>query len=72
MDEEKASAVGHERRRLNVRRGGPEMDVEQPSAELRVGEDGRAFMRAVAEGLADLEAGRGLTLRDVKARLGIG
>ena len=48
------------------------MDAEQPSAEFEVGEDTRAFIRAVVEGLADLEAGRELTLRAVKARLGIG
>ena len=47
------------------------MADEQPSAEFEVGEDARALIRAVVEGLADLEAGRELTLRDVKARLGI-
>ena len=35
-------------------------------------EENRAFVRAVMEGLSDLEEGRELTLRDVKARLGIG
>ena len=47
------------------------MDAVRPSAEFKGGEDARAFIRAVVEGLADLEAGRELTLREVKARLGI-
>ena len=40
-------------------------------AEFEAAEE-RAFVRAVVEGLSDLEEGRELTLRDVKARLGIG
>ncbi len=40
-------------------------------AEFEVAEEARAFMLAVVEGLSDLEEGRELTLRDVKARLGI-
>ncbi len=35
-------------------------------------EENRAFVRAVLEGLSDLEEGRELTLREVKARLGVG
>jgi prevent-host-death family protein len=34
-------------------------------------EEERAFMRAVVEGLADLEEGREVSLTDVKARLGL-
>ena len=40
--------------------------------EFERAEENRAFVRAVKEGLSDLEEGRELTLRDVKARLGIG
>ena len=34
-------------------------------------EDERAFMRAVVAGLADLEAGREVSLADAEARLGL-
>ena len=34
-------------------------------------EEERAFMRAVVAGLADLEAGREVSLADAKARLGL-
>jgi len=46
--------------------------VVQSVAEFEAAEEARAFMRAVVEGLADLEEGRELALRDVKVRLGIG
>ena len=46
--------------------------VVQSVAEFEAAEEARAFMRAVVEGLSDLEEGRELALRDVKARLGIG
>ncbi len=46
--------------------------VVQSVAEFEASEEARAFMRAVVEGLADLEEGRELALRDVKLRLGIG
>lgn len=46
--------------------------VVQSVAEFEAAEEARAFMRAVVEGLSDLEAGREFTLREVKARLGIG
>ncbi|MBF2759016.1 MAG: type II toxin-antitoxin system Phd/YefM family antitoxin [Ectothiorhodospiraceae bacterium AqS1] len=35
-------------------------------------EEEREFMRAVVAGLADVEAGRELSLADAKARLGLG
>ena len=41
-------------------------------AESEAAEEARAFRRAVVEGLSDLEAGREFTLREVKARLGLG
>ncbi len=45
--------------------------VVQSVAEFEAAEETRAFMRAVVEGLADLEEGRELSLAEVKARLGI-
>ena len=40
--------------------------------EVEVADERRAFVRAVLEGLSDIEEGRELTLCEVKARLGIG
>ncbi|MFU8814464.1 MAG: hypothetical protein ACNA7W_03900 [Pseudomonadales bacterium] len=40
-------------------------------SDYEAAEEERAFMRAVAAGLADLEAGRELSLADAKARLGL-
>ena len=45
--------------------------VVQSVADYEVAEEERAFMRAVVTGLADLEAGRELSLADAKARLGL-
>ena len=45
--------------------------VVQSVTDYEVGQEERAFMRAVVAGLADLEAGRELTLSDAKARLGL-
>jgi predicted transcriptional regulator len=45
--------------------------VLQSVAEHERSEEERAFMRAVVEGLADLEEGREHTLSEVKARLGL-
>ncbi len=46
--------------------------VVQSLAEFEAAEEARTFMRAVVAGLSDLEAGREFTLREVKARLGLG
>nr|WP_197703226.1 hypothetical protein [Sulfurifustis variabilis] len=35
------------------------------------GDDEKAFMRAVVQGLADLEAGRSVSLAEAKKRLGL-
>lgn len=40
-------------------------------ADYEAAEEERAFMRAVVTGLADLEAGREVSLADAKARLGL-
>ena len=43
----------------------------QSLADYEAAEEERAFMRAVVAGLADLEAGRELSLADARARLGL-
>lgn len=45
--------------------------VVQSVADYEAAEDERAFMRAVVSGLADLEAGREMSLADAKARLSL-
>jgi prevent-host-death family protein len=45
--------------------------VVQSVTAYEAAEEERAFMRAVVAGLADLEAGRELSLSQAKARLGI-
>ena len=45
--------------------------VVQSVRDYEAAEDERAFMRAVVAGLADLEAGRELSLAQAKARLGL-
>jgi len=45
--------------------------VVQSVSEYEAAEEERAFMRAIVAGLADLEAGRELSLADAKARLGL-
>ena len=45
--------------------------VMQSLAEFEAAEEERAFMRAVVAGLADLEAGREVSLKEAKSRLGL-
>jgi prevent-host-death family protein len=45
--------------------------VVQSVADYEKGEEERAFMRAVVEGLADLDSGREVSLAQAKARLGL-
>ena len=45
--------------------------VVQSVADFEHSEQERAFMRAVVEGLADLEAGREVSFAEAKARLGV-
>lgn len=45
--------------------------VVQSVADYEQAEEERAFMRAVVEGLADLDAGREVSLADARARLGL-
>ena len=52
-------------------RRGRGIAVVQSVADYEAAEEERAFMRAVVEGLADLEAGRDISLLEAKARLGL-
>jgi prevent-host-death family protein len=45
--------------------------VVQSVAEYEKAEEERTFMRAVVEGLADLEAGREVSLDEARARFGL-
>ena len=45
--------------------------VVQSVTDYEAGEEERVFMRAVVTGLADLEAGRDLSLTEAKKRLGL-
>lgn len=45
--------------------------VVQSLADYEQAEEERAFMRAVVAGLADVEAGREVTLAEAKAQLGL-
>ena len=54
---------------LTSRRRG--VAVMQSLTEYEAAADERAFMRAVVEGLADLEEGCEVSLREAKARLGL-
>jgi len=45
--------------------------VVQSVTDFETAEEERAFMRAVVEGLADLDAGREVSLAEARARLGL-
>jgi prevent-host-death family protein len=45
--------------------------VVQSVSDYEAAEEERAFLRAVVAGLADLDAGRELSVEDAKARLGL-
>ena len=53
-------------------RRGRGVAVVQSVGDYEEAEEERAFMRAVVAGLADIEAGREVSLAEVKARLGLG
>lgn len=59
------------RRPVLLTRRGRGVAVVQSVTDYETGEEERAFMRAVVAGLADLEAGRELSLAEAKARLGL-
>ena len=64
--------VADSRRPVLLTSRGRGVAVVQSVADFEAAEEARAFMRAVVEGLSDLEEGRELSLREVKVRLGIG
>lgn len=45
--------------------------VVQSVADFEASEEERAFMKAVVAGLADLDSGREVSLKDAKARFGV-
>ena len=59
------------RRPVLVTSRGRGIAVMQSLVDFEVAEEERAFMRAVVEGLSDLEAGREFSLHEAKARLGL-
>ena len=63
--------VARSRRPVLVTSRGRGIAVMQSLVDFEAAEEERAFMRAVVEGLSDLEAGREVSLREVKARLGL-
>ena len=52
-------------------RRGRGVAVMQSVVDYETAEEERVFMRAVVEGLSDLEAGREVSLLEAKARLGV-
>ncbi len=64
--------VADSRRPVLLTSRGRGVAVVQSVAEFEAAEEARAFMRAVVEGLSDLDEGRELSLREVKSRLGLG
>ena len=64
--------VAESRRPVLLTSRGRGVAVVQSVAEFEAAEEARAFMRAVVEGLSDIEEGRDFSLREVKARLGLG
>ena len=63
--------VAESRRPVLLTSRGRGVAVVQSVAEFDAAEEARAFMRAVVAGLSDLEEGRELAFRDVRARLGV-
>ena len=65
----KHAAESH--RPVLLTRRGRGVAVIQSVIDYEAAEEERVFMRAVVEGLSDLEAGREVSLLDAKARLGL-
>ena len=63
--------VAESRRPVLLTSRGRAVAVVQAVAEFEAAEEAQAFMRAVVEGLSDIEEGRDVSLREVKARLGL-
>ena len=65
----KHAAESH--RPVLLTRRGRGVAVMQSVIDYEAAEEDRVFMRAVVEGLSDLEAGREVSLLEAKARLGL-
>ncbi len=63
--------VTRTRRSVLVTSRGRGIEVMQSLVGFEAAEEERAFMRAVVEGLSDLEAGREVSLHEAKARLSL-
>ena len=64
--------VADSRRPVLLTSRGRGVAVVQSVAEYEAAEEERQFMRAVVRGIADVEAGREVSIEEVRARLGIG
>jgi len=63
--------VADARRPVLLTSRGRGVAVVQSLAEYEAAEEERDFMRAVVQGIADVEAGRDVPIEEVRARLGI-
>jgi prevent-host-death family protein len=63
--------VSDSRRPVLLTTRGRGVAVVQSVADYEKSEEERAFMRAIVEGLADLENGREVSIQKVKSRLGL-
>jgi len=63
--------VSENHRPLLLTARGRGVAVVQSLADFEVREEEQAFMKAVVQGMMDLEAGRELSLADVRKRLGL-
>ena len=63
--------VAESHRPVLLTRRGRGVAVVQSVTEYESAQEERAFMRAVVEGLCDLEEGREVSLREVKDQLGL-
>lgn len=63
--------VADSRRPVLLTSRGRGVAVVQSLAEYEAAEEEREFMRAVVQGIADVEAGREVSIQEVRARLSI-
>ena len=63
--------VADSRRPVLLTSRGRGVAVVQSVAEYEAAEEEREFMRAVVQGIADVEAGREVSIEEVRARLGV-
>ena len=63
--------VAESRRPVLLTSRGRGVAVVQSLAEFEAADEERSFMRAVVEGLSDLEAGREVSLEAARSRLGL-